>query len=298
MKRAREIKSKPNWKTIVLQSLQFGEVGNVYRATQHMDGQKALDHQIVIGFIERGNFEAFKIALPHLSAAHFRKTLNCCARDGHTKELELCLQHANSEDVESATRMVLIGQHHNALPLIVEHLGRFTYSRDQRERLIEAAAREGNAKGLKTLLKLYPQSSKIVYNAAVLEGIYSENPNVLTLLLPTIKRFNSQQSAKALEYAVKYNDKALSYVIEHAVAPEFDPRDLWDIVNSANARVESLQKIVHYWNIDLLDHALKIAKENADVKDFLTTHRQKQVLLSHVESRKAEPTASLRVRKM
>ena len=265
---------------------------------QHIDGQKAIDHHIVIGFIERGNFEAFKIALPHLSATHFRRTLNCCARDGHTKELELCLQYANSEDVESATNMVLIGRHHNALPLIVEHLGRFTYSRHQRERFIESAAREGNSKGLKTLLKLYPQSSKTFYNAAVFEGIYSENPNVLALLLPTIQRFNPQHSAKALEYAVKYNGKAIPYFIENAVAPEFDQRDLWDIVNSPNAQVESLQQIVQYWNMDLLDHALKIAKENDEIKSFLTIYRQKQVLLSHVQSPDAEHTASLRTRKM
>lgn len=298
MKHAREYKGKPDWDTILMQSLQWGEVGHFHRAVQQLDGRKAISDHVAIQCVERNNFEAFKIVVPHLSLRHYQKVLHHCASGGHIKELELCLQYADSADVDSAAKRVLWSEQHAALPVIVEHLKRHVYSRDQRARLVEDAARSGNAPGLQTLLKLYPQSNSTVYREAVHEGIYSENTDVLTLLLPSIERLTPQQCARALEYAAKYNGHAIAYLLEHAVDPDFDTRDVWEIVISSNVSVQSVQQLVPYWSMDVLAYACQQAHDNTDIKEFLITHLQKQVLLSHVQSPDIEHTASLRARKM
>lgn len=305
MKHAREFKGKPNWKTVVMQSALCGHVGDIHRATQDQAGVQAFDDKAAIECVDRRNYEGLKIMLPHLSHKHYINVLYHCADQGYLKELKLCLTRADADAVVGATHRIVRNNHNAALPMMVQHLKQHTYSREKRARMIEGVASSGNEKALSTLLKLYPQSNSTVYFYAVLEGVYSENLDVLPLFLPSIERFNPEQSAKALTYAAKYNGKAIPYLLEHAVAPIFESSHIREIVHKDDVSLESVQHLVPYWSPDTIDAICQsferkqsdawydLSETHASVLEFLTNYRQKHILLSHVDEQ-----GTARTRKM
>ncbi len=305
MKHAREFKGKPNWKAVVMQSALCGEVGAIYRAAQTSEGVQAFDDKAAIECADRRNYEGLKLMLPHLTPKHYINVLYHCAAHGYLKELKLCLNQADANAVVGATTRVARNNHNAALPIMVEHLKKHSYSRDQRARIIEGVASSGNEKALTALLKLYPQNNTTVYFYAVLEGVYSENLNVLALFLPSIERFNSEQAAKALTYAAKYNGKAIPYLLTHATTPVFEHSQIRDIVHHDHISLDSVQHLAPYWGEQAIDEMCKSfqrkqldtwytpSETHLSVFEFLTNYRQKQTLLAHVDEQ-----GTIRARKM
>lgn len=305
MKRAREFKGKPNWKAVVMQSALCGHVGDIHRATQDQDGVQAFDDKAAIECADRRNYDGLKIMLPHLTPKHYINVLYHCADNGYLKELKLCLTLADADAVVGATHRIVRNNHNAALPLMVQYLKQHTYDREKRGRMIEGVAGSGNTKALGALLQLYPQSNSTVYFYAVLEGVYSENLDVLPLLLPSIERFNSEQSAKALTYAAKYNGKAIPYLLKHAAVPVFESSQIREIVHKYDVRLDSVQHLVSYWSADTIDEICQSCERkqssalnglldtNASVLEFLRNYRQKHILLAHVDEQ-----GTTRTRKM
>lgn len=281
MKHAREFKGKPNWKSIVMQSALCGDVGAIYRAVQTIDGVQALEGEAAVQCVERGNFEGLRLMLPHLTRRHYIKVLHHCASNAYIKGLKMCLERASSDQVVSALSRVVWNDHHSALPLLAVHLKRHVYSRNERASMIENAARTGNALGLQMLLDLYPQSKTTSYTEAVYEAVYSKNPTVLDLLLPSVQALNAQQCAKAVTHAATYNEKAILHLLEHAVAPVFERCDVLRISTSMIC-LENMELVLPHWSGEDIEDVCQYSRVKEDVREFITSYQQRKMLVSHV----------------
>lgn len=287
MKHAREFKGKTNWKAVVMQSALRGEVGAIYRAVQTSGGIQALDGEAAIQCVARGNFEGLKLMLPHLTRRHYIKVLYHCASNGSEQGLKMCLQHANADQVVSALFRVIWNNQNALVPLVVNHLKSHVYNREERAGMIETAVHSGNDLIVKALLDLYPQSKTTVYSEAVCEAVARKNSTVLSLLLPSIKQLNPQQCAKAVTQAATHNDTAISYLLEHAVAPVFERCEVRRIASSIIS-LENMKIVLPYWSDTDMEDVCHYSRVPTDVREFIASYQQKKVLMLQVNDSAVE----------